>query len=222
MQEYVPKKIEAKWQKYWEEHNFWILILVQKNQKFFMLTMLPYPSGDLHIGHWYAMAPSDCYAPFMKMKGYEVFFPIGFDAFGLPAENAAIKNNIHPKSWTYANIKRMQKQLRSMGNMFAWKNEVVSAIQNITNGARGFSSGCWRENLAYREYAPVDYCNHCQTTLAREQVWGEGRVCERCGNPVVKKDLNQWKLASPTTRMNCLILRDWTGRNVCVPCRKTG
>ena len=194
MQEYVPKEIESKWQKYWEEHNLLDFDFDSENPKYYMLTMLPYPSGDLHIGHWYAMAPSDCYARFMKMKGYEVFFPIGFDAFGLPAENAAIKNNIHPKSWTYANIKSMQKQLRSMGNMFAWKNEVVSCDPEYYKWSQWFFLRMLEEDLAYREYAPVDYCNHCQTTLAREQVWGEDRVCERCGNPVVKKDLNQWKL----------------------------
>ncbi len=194
MQEYVPKEIEAKWQKYWEEHNLLDFDFDSENPKYYMLTMLPYPSGDLHIGHWYAMAPSDCYARFMKMNGYEVFFPIGFDAFGLPAENAAIKNNIHPKSWTNANIKSMQKQLRSMGNMFAWKNEIVSCDPEYYKWSQWFFLRMLEEDLAYREYAPVDYCNHCQTTLAREQVWGEDRVCERCGNPVVKKDLNQWKL----------------------------
>ncbi len=194
MQEYVPKEIESKWQKYWEEHNLLDFDFDSGNQKFYMLTMLPYPSGDLHIGHWYAMAPSDCYARFMKMKGFEVFFPIGFDAFGLPAENAAIKNNIHPKSWTYENIKRMQKQLRSMGNMFAWKNEVASCDPEYYKWSQWFFLRMLEEDMAYREYAPVDYCNNCQTTLAREQVWGEERVCERCDNPVVKKDLNQWKL----------------------------
>ena len=194
MQEYVPKEIENKWQKYWEEQNLLDFDFESENPKYYMLTMLPYPSGDLHIGHWYAMAPSDCYARFMKMKGYEVFFPIGFDAFGLPAENAAIKNNIHPKSWTYDNIKRMQKQLRSMGNMFAWKNEVVSCDPDYYKWSQWFFLRMLEEDLAYREYAPVDYCNHCQTTLAREQVWGENRVCERCENPVVKKELNQWKL----------------------------
>ncbi len=194
MQEYVPKEIETKWQQYWEEHNLLDFDFDSENPNFYMLTMLPYPSGDLHIGHWYAMAPSDSYARFMKMKGYEVFFPIGFDAFGLPAENAAIKNKIHPKSWTYANIKRMQKQLRSMGNMFAWKNEVVSCDPEYYKWSQWFFLRMLEEDLAYREYSPVDYCNNCQTTLAREQVWGEERVCERCGNHVVKKDLNQWKL----------------------------
>ncbi|MCH2269280.1 MAG: leucine--tRNA ligase, partial [SAR324 cluster bacterium] len=194
MQEYLPQEIEAKWQNYWEEQGLLDFDFASEKPKFYMLTMLPYPSGDLHIGHWYAMAPSDCYARFMKMQGNEVFFPIGFDAFGLPAENAAIKNNIHPKSWTYANIKRMQKQLRTMGNMFAWKNEVVSCDPEYYKWSQWFFLRMLENDLAYREHAPVDYCNHCQTTLAREQVWGEDRVCERCQNPVIKKELNQWKL----------------------------
>jgi len=194
MQEYLPQEIETKWQNYWEEQGLLDFDFASEKPNFYMLTMLPYPSGDLHIGHWYAMAPSDSYARFMKMKGYEVFFPIGFDAFGLPAENAAIKNNIHPKTWTYANIERMQKQLRTMGNMFAWKNEVVSCDPEYYKWSQWFFLKMLENDLAYREHAPVDYCNHCQTTLAREQVWGEDRVCERCQNPVVKKKLNQWKL----------------------------
>ena len=194
MQEYLPQEIEAKWQNYWEEQGLLDFDFASEKPNFYMLTMLPYPSGDLHIGHWYAMAPSDSYARFMKMKGYEVFFPIGFDAFGLPAENAAIKNNIHPKTWTYANIERMQKQLRTMGNMFAWKNEVASCDPEYYKWSQWFFLKMLENDLAYREHAPVDYCNHCQTTLAREQVWGEDRVCERCQNPVVKKKLNQWKL----------------------------
>ncbi len=194
MQEYLPQEIETKWQNYWEEQGLLDFDFASEKPNFYMLTMLPYPSGDLHIGHWYAMAPSDSYARFMKMKGYEVFFPIGFDAFGLPAENAAIKNNIHPKTWTYANIERMQKQLRTMGNMFAWKNEVASCDPEYYKWSQWFFLKMLENDLAYREHAPVDYCNHCQTTLAREQVWGEERVCERCQNPVVKKKLNQWKL----------------------------
>ena len=194
MQEYLPQEIEAKWQNYWEEQGLLDFDFASEKPKFYMLTMLPYPSGDLHIGHWYAMAPSDSYARFMKMQGNEVFFPIGFDSFGLPAENAAIQNNIHPKSWTYANIERMQKQLRTMGNMFAWKNEVITCDPEYYKWSQWFFLRMMEEDLAYREHAPVDFCNHCQTTLAREQVWGEDRVCERCQNPVVKKKLNQWKL----------------------------
>jgi leucyl-tRNA synthetase len=194
MQEYVPSEIESKWQQHWEESGQFDPEMNPGRSKFYMLTMLPYPSGDLHIGHWYAMAPSDAYARFMKMRGHEVFFPIGFDAFGLPAENAAIKRNIHPKTWTYQNIERMRGQLRTMGNMFAWKNEVVSCDPEYYKWSQWFFLRMLEMGLAYREYAPVDFCNHCQTTLAREQVWGEERLCERCENPVVKKDLNQWKL----------------------------
>ncbi len=194
MQEYVPSEIESKWQQHWEQSGQLDPELNPERPKFYMLTMLPYPSGDLHIGHWYAMAPSDAYARFLKMRGHEVFFPIGFDAFGLPAENAAIKHNIHPKEWTYQNIERMRGQLRTMGNMFAWKNEVVSCDPDYYKWSQWFFLRMLEMGLAYREYAPVDFCNHCQTTLAREQVWGEERLCERCSNPVVKKELNQWKL----------------------------
>lgn len=194
MHEYLPSEIESKWQKHWEESGQFRPDLNSDQQKFYMLTMLPYPSGDLHIGHWYAMAPSDAYARFMKMQGHEVFFPIGFDAFGLPAENAAIKNNIHPKEWTYKNIERMRGQLRSMGNMFAWEHEIVSCDPEYYKWSQWFFLKMLEQGLAYREHAPVDFCNHCQTTLAREQVWGEERLCERCNNPVVKKALNQWKL----------------------------
>ncbi|MEE3021250.1 MAG: leucine--tRNA ligase, partial [SAR324 cluster bacterium] len=187
-------EIEAKWQKSWEESGSFEPDFETEKSRYYMLTMLPYPSGDLHIGHWYAMAPSDTYARFLKMQGNEVFFPIGFDAFGLPAENAAIKNNIHPKDWTYKNIERMRLQLRSMGNMFAWKNEVVSCDPDYYKWSQWFFLRMLEMDLAYREFAPVDFCNHCQTTLAREQVWGDERLCERCGNTVIRKELNQWKL----------------------------
>ena len=194
MAEYIPEEIEAKWQKSWEESGSFEPDFETEKSRYYMLTMLPYPSGDLHIGHWYAMAPSDTYARFLKMQGNEVFFPIGFDAFGLPAENAAIKNNIHPKDWTYKNIERMRLQLRSMGNMFAWKNEVVSCDPDYYKWSQWFFLRMLEMDLAYREFAPVDFCNHCQTTLAREQVWGDERLCERCGNTVIRKELNQWKL----------------------------
>ena len=194
MAEYLPTEIEPKWQKQWEEAGEFEPDSSSGRPRFYLLTMLPYPSGDLHIGHWYAMAPSDAYARFLRMQGNEVFFPIGFDAFGLPAENAAIKHNIHPKEWTYANIERMREQLRSMGNMFSWKNEVVSCDPDYYKWSQWFFLRMLEMDLAYREFAPVDFCSHCQTTLAREQVWGDDRLCERCGNTVIKKELNQWKL----------------------------
>jgi leucyl-tRNA synthetase len=126
------------------------------------------------------------------MCGYNVFFPIGFDAFGLPAENAAIKHNIHPKEWTYQNIERMRRQLRSMGAMWAWDREVITCEPEYYKWTQWFFLKLYEMGLAYREYAPVDWCPNCNTTLAREQVWGEDRHCERCGTPVIKKNLNQW------------------------------
>ena len=161
-------------------------------KKFYALTMLPYPSGDLHIGHWYAMTPSDARARFMRMKGYNVMFPMGFDAFGLPAENAAIKRGIHPKKWTYKNIANMRKQMRSMGAMFDWEREAVSADPEYYKWSQWFFTQMFKNGLAYKKLSPVDWCPNCNTTLAREQVWGEDRHCERCGTPVIKKNLDQW------------------------------
>ena len=154
--------------------------------------MLPYPSGDLHIGHWYAMTPSDARARYLRMNGYNVMFPIGFDAFGLPAENAAIKRGIHPKTWTYSNIDNMRKQLRSMGAMFDWEREAVSADPEYYKWTEWFFAQFFKHGLAYKKMSPVDWCPNCNTTLAREQVWGDDRHCERCGTPVIKKNLDQW------------------------------
>ncbi len=183
----------ARWGRKWEEDGLDEFQPHTDKPKFYWLTMLPYPSGDLHIGHWYAMAPSDAGARFKRMNGYNVFFPIGFDAFGLPAENAAIMNNIHPRIWTYQNIERMRGQLRSMGAMWAWKNEVISCEPDYYKWSQWAFLKFYEMGLAYREFAPVDFCPSCNTTLAREQVVGEERLCERCHTPVVKKDLNQWK-----------------------------
>lgn len=189
---YNPAEIEPKWQARWEADGLYYSDVDRSRAKHYALTMLPYPSGDLHIGHWYAMTPSDARARFMRMRGFNVLFPIGFDAFGLPAENAAIKNRIHPKTWTYANIDRMRKQLRSMGAMFDWRREVVSADPEFYRWTEWFFSQLHKHDLAYRKMSPVDWCPNCNTTLAREQVWGEDRHCERCGTPVVKRNLEQW------------------------------
>ncbi len=192
MNEYNPAGIEAKWQQHWEESGLYRTVEDPNRPKFYFLTMLPYPSGDLHIGHWYAMTPSDARARYMRMRGYNVFFPIGFDAFGLPAENAAIRHGIHPKKWTYENIARMREQLRSMGAMWAWDREAITADPEYYRWTQWFFVQFYRRGLAYRKDAPVDFCPTCNTTLAREQVWGEDRHCERCGTPVIKKRLEQW------------------------------
>ncbi len=191
-EKYNPQEIEPRWQARWEADQLYRARVEPSRPKHYALTMLPYPSGDLHIGHWYAMAPSDARARWMRMCGYNVLFPMGFDAFGLPAENAAIQRNVHPKEWTYANIARMRTQLRSMGAMFDWEREAVSADVEYYKWTEWFFLKFYEYGLAYRQLASVDFCPHCNTTLAREQVWGEDRHCERCGTPVIKKDLEQW------------------------------
>lgn len=190
--QYRPAEIEPKWQSRWEKDGLYDSNIDPKKPKHYALTMLPYPSGDLHIGHWYAMTPSDARARYKRMRGFNVMFPMGFDAFGLPAENAAIKNRIHPRKWTYANIDRMRQQLRSMGAMFDWRREAVSADPGYYRWTQWFFLKLFEYGLAYRKEAAVDWCPHCNTTLAREQVWGEDRHCERCGTPVIKKNLEQW------------------------------
>ena len=154
--------------------------------------MLPYPSGDLHIGHWFSMTPPDARARFKRMKGYNVLFPMGFDAFGLPAENAAIKDGVHPMKRTFQNIERMRKQMRSMGTMFDWEREAVSADPEYYKWTEWFFIQLYKHGLAYRKMSAVDWCPKDNTTLACEQVWGDDRHCERCGTPVIKKNLEQW------------------------------
>ncbi len=189
---YVPQEIEPKWQAKWEADGLYHADIDEARPKHYALTMLPYPSGDLHIGHWYAMTPSDARARYKRMNGFNVMFPIGFDAFGLPAENAAIKDGVHPMKRTYANIVNMRKQLRSMGAMWDWRRESVSSDPEYYKWTQWFFIQLYKHGLAYRKMSPVDFCPHDNTTLAREQVWGEDRHCERCGTPVIKKDLEQW------------------------------
>ncbi|MEA2563392.1 MAG: leucyl-tRNA synthetase [Acidobacteriota bacterium] len=189
---YDPAAIEPKWQQRWEEEGLYRSDVDPARPKHYALTMLPYPSGDLHIGHWYAISPSDAQARFMRMRGRNVVFPMGFDSFGLPAENAAIKRNIHPKEWTYANIDRMRGQLRRMGTMIDWRREAISSDPEYYRWTQWFFLQFFLNDLAYRKKAAVDWCPSCNTTLAREQVIGDDRHCERCGTPVIRKELSQW------------------------------
>ncbi len=189
---YKPEEIEPKWQKRWANDGLYHADIDPDKEKFYALTMLPYPSGDLHIGHWYAMTPSDARARYKRLQGYNVLFPMGFDAFGLPAENAAIQRGIHPKKWTFSNIEKMRQQLKSMGAMFDWRREAISAEPSYYRWTQWFFNQFFKNDLAYQKEAPVDFCPQCNTTLAREQVQGEDRHCERCGTPVVKKNLKQW------------------------------
>ena len=189
---YDPTALERRWQERWAETGLYETDEDLSKPKHYALTMLPYPSGDLHVGHWYAMTPSDTRARFMRMNGYRVFFPMGFDAFGLPAENAAINRGIHPYTWTMSNIENMRGQLRRMGAMFDLSAEVVTCKPEYYRWNQWFFLKFFEKGLAYRKEAPVDWCPKDQTTLAREQVVGPERRCERCGTPVVKKNLPQW------------------------------
>jgi len=189
---YSPAEIEPRWQRRWEADGLYHSDVDRARPKHYALTMLPYPSGDLHFGHWYAISPSDARARFKRMQGYNVLFPMGFDAFGLPAENAAIKNSVHPKVWTYKNIERMRGHLRRMGTMIDWRRSTISADPEYYRWTEWFFLKLFEHGLAYRKMSPVDWCPSCNTTLAREQVWGEARLCERCQTAVIKRDLEQW------------------------------
>jgi leucyl-tRNA synthetase len=189
---YIPQEIESRWQARWASDSLYQATIDPDQPKHYALTMLPYPSGDLHIGHWYAMAPSDARARFMRMRGYNVLFPMGFDAFGLPAENAAIERGVHPHTWTMSNIEKMRRQLRSMGAMFDWEREAISCLSGYYRWSQWFFLKFYDAGIAYKAFSPVDFCPQCNTTLAREQVWGDDRHCERCGTPVIRKDLDQW------------------------------
>ncbi len=190
---YDPGAIEPRWQARWAELGLYRTDLHDASRpKYYLLTMYPYPSGDLHIGHWYIKTPTDAIARYRRMNGLNVFFPIGFDAFGLPAENAAIKHGIHPADWTMRNIEHERQQLRSMGATFDWDAEVVTCQPEYYRWNQWFFLKFLDAGLAYRAMAPVDWCPKDQVVLAREQVEGADRVCWRCGTPVVKRDLEQW------------------------------
>ncbi|MFC1961499.1 leucine--tRNA ligase [Chloroflexota bacterium] len=189
--QYNPQEIEPKWQERWAEDRLYEVTEDSTRPKWYALTMFPYTSGDLHIGHWYAMAPADVHARFKRMQGYNVIHPMGFDAFGLPAENAAIKRGIHPFTWTMQNIENMRRQLKSIGAIYDWSREVITCEPGYYKWTQWFFLKLYEAGLAYRGKAPVNWCPNCQTVLANEQVVGEG-ICERCNTPVSHRDLEQW------------------------------
>ncbi len=188
---YNPRQIEKKWQQKWTEDRLYEVTEDSPRPKWYALTMFPYTSGDLHIGHWYAMAPADVHARFKRMQGYNVFHPMGFDAFGLPAENAAISRGIHPFTWTMQNVDNMRRQLKSIGAIYDWSREVITCLPEYYKWTQWFFLKLYENDLAYRGKAPVNWCPHCQTVLANEQVVAGGS-CERCGAAVSRRDLEQW------------------------------
>ena len=187
---YYSQDTDIKWQNRWSEDKIYLVSEQSAKPKWYELTMYPYPSGDLHIGHWYAMAPADAHARFRRMQGYNVLHPMGFDAFGLPAENAAIKRGIHPYTWTMDNIENMRGQLKSMGTIYDWQREIICALPEYYKWSQWLFLKLYHAGLAYRGSAPANWCPSCQTVLANEQV-KEGR-CERCDTAVIRKDLEQW------------------------------
>jgi len=184
-------EIDRKWQKRWEETKLYKFNPKNVDKKLYCLEMFSYPSGaKLHVGHWYNYGPTDSWARMKRMQGYEVFHPMGFDAFGLPAENYAIKTGIHPYDSTMENIRTMEKQLKEMGATFDWDYEVITCLPEYYKWTQWIFLKLFEAGLAYRKKAPVNWCPSCQTVLANEQVI-DGK-CERCGTEVTKKDLTQW------------------------------
>ena len=188
---YNPSIIEPKWQKKWKDSKIYNVDLDSKNKEnYFSLTMFPYPSGDLHIGHWYAFTPADSYSRFKKMKGFNVLHTQGFDAFGLPAENAAISRNINPMKWTFDNIDNMRGQFNLMGNSYDWTRELITCTPEYYKWNQFFFLKMYEKGIAYRKNGAVWWDPIDQTTLANEQVV-EGKS-ERSGADVVRKMMPQW------------------------------
>ncbi|HPG37900.1 MAG TPA: leucine--tRNA ligase [bacterium] len=182
---------EKKWQKRWEETQLYKVDLSNNNKKLYCLVMFLYPSGDkLHIGHWYNYGPTDTWARFKRMQGYNVFEPMGYDAFGLPAENYAIKTGKHPATSTENNINFIRGQLKAMGAMYDWDKEINTSSPEYYKWTQWLFLQLYKNKLAYRKKASVNWCPSCQTVLANEQVV-EGH-CERCDSEVIMKDLEQW------------------------------
>ncbi len=184
-------QVEKKWQSKWEQTKLYSFDKSRVDKKKYILEMFSYPSGArLHLGHWYNYGLTDSYARYMRMKGYEIFQPMGFDAFGLPAENYAIKTGIHPEDSTLKNIETMEKQLQAMGAMFDWDYEIKTCLPDYYKWTQWCFLQLYKNGLAYRKEAPVNWCEGCNTVLANEQVVDGG--CERCGTSVVRKNLTQW------------------------------
>ncbi len=185
------KNIDQKWQKIWEEKELYKFNKNNIDKKLYCLEMFSYPSGaKLHVGHWYNYGLSDSWARMKRMQGYEVFHPMGFDAFGLPAENYAIKTGIHPMDSTLKNIENMEVQLKEMGATFDWDYELMTCDPAYYKWTQWLFLKLYENDLAYRKNAPVNWCPSCNTVLANEQVH-DGH-CERCATEVTKRDLTQW------------------------------
>ncbi len=191
MSDYVPSEIEAKWRKKWEDAGVYTSDLAKAKKPFYSMVMFPYPSGDkLHVGHWYNYAPADSFARYKKMQGFDVFAPMGFDAFGLPAENYAIKTGVKPAESTAKNVKTMIEQLKRIGCMYDWKKTLSTTDPEYYRWTQWLFLQMYKHKLAYKKLGNVNYCPKDQTVLANEQC--QDGKCERCGTEVIQKPLDQW------------------------------
>ncbi|MBS6542602.1 MAG: leucine--tRNA ligase [Veillonella sp.] len=191
-EKYVAQDIEKKWQKYWDDNHTFKTEYDESKEKYYVLEMFPYPSGNLHMGHVRNYSIGDVVARFKKMKGFNVLHPMGWDSFGMPAENAAIKHGIAPKTWTLDNIENMKLQQKALGLSYDWDREVATCKEDYYKWTQWFFQQFYKKGLAYKKEAKVNWCETCHTVLANEQVI-DG-ACWRCDNPVEKKDLSQWFL----------------------------
>jgi len=187
---YAPRTIEKKWQDCWEREKRFAVSEDPSRKKYYLLEMFPYPSGRIHMGHVRNYSIGDVVARFLMMRGFNVLHPMGWDAFGMPAENAAIKANIHPARWTYDNIDYMRTQLKKLGFSYDWSRELATCDVSYYRWEQSFFLKMYERDLAYRRSAYVNWCDSCHTVLANEQV--EGGACWRCDQPVVQKEMDQW------------------------------
>lgn len=190
MEKYIPQNIEKKWQKIWHDTNAFETHFDLGKKKYYILEMFPYPSGNLHMGHVRNYSIGDVVARFKKMQGFNVIHPMGFDAFGMPAENAAIQHGIAPAKWTYSNIENMTRQQTELGLSYDWNREVLTCREDYYKHTQKIFNMFYEKGLAYKKEAKVNWCEKCHTVLANEQV-EEGK-CWRCKTPVIKKGLSQW------------------------------
>ncbi len=226
MSDYVPSETEAKWRKKWEDAGVYTVDLAKAKKPYYSMVMFPYPSGDkLHVGHWYNYAPADSYSRFKKMQGYDVFSPMGFDAFGLPAENYAIKTGVKPAESTAKNVKTMIEQLKRIGCMYDWDKTLSTTDPEYYRWTQWLFLEMYRHKLAYKKLGNVNYCPKDQTVLANEQC--QDGKCERCGTDVIQKPLEQWywnikkysqKLLDGLPDLNWpektkIMQRNWIGRS---------
>ena len=184
------RRIEKKWQKKWEQEEIFKTKINKKKKKYYCLEMFPYPSGKLHMGHMRNYSIGDCIARFKRMNGFNVLYPIGYDAFGLPAENAAILRGIHPKKWTLKCINDMIKQQKSIGFSYDWNRKITTCLPDYYKWNQWIFIKMYEKGLVYRKKAPVNWCPGCNTVLANEQV--ENGKCWRCKSPVTQEMLEQW------------------------------